>query len=184
MKNLTKDEKREIATMYADKSIKVQEIAELYGTDRSTIAKIATDNGAIPRKIVNSGSKINDMMVQEIIKDYSNDIRVADIAEKYGVSHSTISRIAKRNNLALRHNRDRRTDDEKYCSHCRRLIPQLNNISFCPYCGKDIRTEEQLLIEDLKNSLGIIATSQMNSSSKDKIRDSILEAIKWIKAHS
>ena len=73
MKNLTKDEKREIATMYADKSIKVQEIAELYGTDRSTIAKIATDNGAIPRKIVNSGSKINDMMVQEIIKDYSND---------------------------------------------------------------------------------------------------------------
>jgi len=50
MKNLTQDEKREIATMYADKSIKVQEIADTYGIERRLVASIGAEYGIAPRK--------------------------------------------------------------------------------------------------------------------------------------
>jgi len=114
-----------------------------------------------------------------MIKAYADEKRSVDsIADEFECATSTITNIMKRNGIATR--RPRKKTAKLVCNHCRREI-DLKDISFCPYCGKDIRTEGQLLIEDLKNSLGIIATSQMPSNSKDKIRDSILEAIKWIK---
>lgn len=179
MKNLTQDEKREIATMYADKSIKVQEIADTYGIERRHVALIGAEYGITPRKKTEAFS---DEIIAEMIKAYADKKRsVESIADEFKCTTGTITKIMKRNGIATR--RPRKKTTKLVCNHCRREI-DLKDISFCPYCGNDIRTEEQLLIEDLKNSLGIIATSQMNSSSKDKIRDSLLEAIKWIKEHS
>lgn len=179
MKNLTQDEKREIATMYADKSIRVQEIADTYGIERRYVALIGAEYGVAPRKRTEA---LSDEVVAEIIKAYVDEKRSVDsIANEFKCAASTITKIMKRNGIATR--RPGKKTTKLVCNHCRREI-DLKDISFCPYCGKDIRTEEQLLIEDLQNSLGIIATSQVPSNSKDKIRNSLLEAIKWIKAHS
>ena len=49
----------------------------------------------------------------------------------------------------------------------------------CPFCGKDVRSKEDILIEKLNDVLGAITL--LPAGERDKSRDTINEAIAYIR---
>lgn len=80
----------------------------------------------------------------EILEMYADrNVKVIDIAKKYNMSTSNLSKLVETNGGKLR--KSRKNAKEKNCFNCHRKIP-LSGACFCPYCGSEILTELEKLI--------------------------------------
>ena len=80
-------------------------------------------------------------------------LKVDEIADMFGVSRETIKRIAISLGAKPRHNI--KSKSLKKCPNCNKLI-NIPEARFCCYCGSDIRTAKELLIERISNAMRII----------------------------
>lgn len=91
---------------------------------------------------------------QAILEDYRDrNITTKEITKKYFISVGTLARIVQANNEPLRNPnaskpRPRSPQATKYksCPKCRKKI-DLKGARFCPFCGADIRSENEVLAE-------------------------------------
>lgn len=87
---------------------------------------------------------------QAVIEDYKNSaLTIREIGKKHGIPHSTVSNIAKQEGMALRRPKDKK-DQNKTCPRCHKAV-DVKGARFCPYCGSDIRSENEILAEQLDN---------------------------------
>lgn len=113
--------------------------------------------------------------VDKVCELYESGTKVSEIASIVGVEQSSVTKIAKRCGLSLR--LPRKVQKLVKCSYCGEKLTK--GFRFCPYCGKDVRTQEDILIEKLKDLLGVI--SLLPENCRDTARDTINSAISYIK---
>lgn len=92
---------------------------------------------------------------QAIYEAYVNGEKVTDIAEKFGLFPTNVSRLA----ISMGATPRKRTTPKevvKVCPHCHRKIA-LKDAKFCCYCGADMRTEKDRLIERIRKGMELMA---------------------------
>lgn len=102
----------------------------------------------------------------EIAKMYSDgNNKVQDIAKMYGTSKGRVSTIAKEFGIPPR--RKPSNSKIKRCPQCHSGV-SVTGALFCPYCGSDIRTEDEKLIDRVVWLLSIIHKVGINDQNKAK----------------
>lgn len=76
--------------------LKTGELSKKYNVSSSSINRILSSNPET-KKLIGTGIKTPEDIRQSIIKDYLNKIPSSTIIKKYGISHSTLSRITRKN---------------------------------------------------------------------------------------
>lgn len=100
----------------------------------------------------------------EIAKMYSDQSnKVQDIAKMYGTSRGRVSTIAKEFGIPPR--RKPTNSKIKRCPKCHSGV-SVTGALFCPYCGSDIRTEDEKLIDRVTWLLSIIHKVGINDQDK------------------
>ena len=93
--------------------------------------------------------------ILELYKDSS--VGVKEIGETYSINSSTVCRIAKEEGAVRRNSKigesrvgkpRRTTPTVKTCGTCKKKV-ELVGAKFCPYCGTDIRSPKEMLIQRL-----------------------------------
>lgn len=106
------------------------------------------------------------MLTQEqkraICEEYKNPAnKVTKIADRYGITRGQVAHIAVEGGAEPRNVRygEKRTTDKaarRVCPKCHRNV-DVKGAKFCCYCGSDIRSNRELLIERInKASLNIM----------------------------
>lgn len=116
--------------------------------------------------------------IMELYADRSN--KAHDIAKAYGLDPRGLADIVIEMGGQTRRPRTKQgaRKKNKKCPKCHRVI-ELSGARFCPYCGNDIRTETEILIERatwLWQIVGIVG-----ENDRDKARDIINELINHLK---
>ena len=131
-------------------------------------------------------SKVDRMSMgkkREIADMYANPkVSVKTILETYGINHSQLYKITEEFNIPYRDEKKRgRRSGYKLnkCPNCHKGI-SIMEAKFCPFCGTDIQSEEDLLLEDL-SSLWCNITPVIGSYN-DEARRIILKVEKYIKS--
>ena len=113
---------------------------------------------------------------KDILRDYNDRNKtVTEIAAKYGLQRGTLARIAieqgatPRRPKAFGHNRGNHSTPRK-CPECRNLT-SVDGARFCAFCGADIRTNAQKLIERNNSLLNYLKFLPNN------IRDEFVQTI-------
>ena len=107
-----------------------------------------------------------------VLELYEQGVPVIDIHKSVGIATSTITAWVKSSGVALRHPKKSNDTKRTRCS-CGELIEP--KFRFCPFCGKDVRSKEDILIEKLNDVLGAITL--LPTGERDKSRDTINEAV-------
>lgn len=114
----------------------------------------------------------------EIVKDYlASGETIAKIADKHGIPRTTLYSWAREYNPELKNIKP--TNSNVFggkCRHCGKPLPDFVGIKFCSYCGKDIRTDNQICAEKLQSLLGY--SSYIPMSDRDAYHDTLVGAIK------
>ena len=99
------------------------------------------------RKIV-----FTEEITKEILSKYQNhEISVGDICAEYGISSSVLARIIRENNVPFRREnlcKPRKRSTKKVCHWCKQTV-ELAGAKYCPYCGRNIQTEGEIIIDKL-----------------------------------
>ena len=114
---------------------------------------------------------------QAIYEAYINGDKVKDIAERFGVTHSYISQVAKAMGAPARKGMPPR-GGKKTCPKCRRKI-EVKDAKFCYFCGADIRSARDILIERVRKASELI--SFLPAHAQDELRDVICDVIAELK---
>lgn len=102
----------------------------------------------------------------EIAKMYSDKSnKTQDIAKLYGISRSQLSSIAKEFGIPPR--RKPNNSRIKRCPQCHSGV-SVTGALFCPFCGSDIRTEDEKLIDRVVWLLSIIYKVGIKDQDKAK----------------
>ena len=114
---------------------------------------------------------------QAIYEAYVNGEKVTDIAEKFGRSPTKASRLA----ISMGATPRRRTTPKegvKVCPHCHRKIA-LMDAKFCCYCGADMRTEKDRLIERIRKGMELM--SLLPSEARDEAQRLLIDVEKELR---
>lgn len=113
---------------------------------------------------------------QAIYEAYINGDKVRDIAARFGVTNSYISQVAKRMGAPARNMSPR--GGKKTCPKCHRKI-EVKDAKFCYYCGADIRSAKDILIERVRKATELI--SFLPAHAQDEMRDVLCDVIAELK---
>ena len=125
------------------------------------------------RKIV-----FTEEITKEILSKYQNkEIFVGDICAEYGISSGVLARIIRENNVPFR--REPRTrSTKKVCYWCKQTVV-LAGAKYCPYCGRNIQTEGEIIIDKLT---GLFSYGEhLPTSVREEYRITLNEAIEHIR---
>lgn len=114
--------------------------------------------------------------INKVCDLYKQGVPVKVIEKATGINESAISRIAIREGCEPR--RPRRKGKYKTCLNCHKKI-NLTGVSYCPFCGNDLRPEKELLINDVERVIAYLAP--LPSSDKDEARNILLKVKKYLK---
>ena len=95
--------------------------------------------------------------INSILLDYQNpNIKMADILNKYNVGWGTVYNLIKKYNVPNRrpNGTASKMTKKKKCQNCKRTV-QIKEARFCPYCGADLRSEKDFLIEKTEDLFGM-----------------------------
>lgn len=118
---------------------------------------------------------------KQIAEDYANrNLGTVYLSKKWGMTAAKILKIAEAEGVEPRMKKKRVSSRSgKTCNKCHKVI-EVKGARFCPYCGTDIRSENELLIEKLEKVIGL--TVLLSDNDAEEARKVIGEAISFIKA--
>ena len=96
-----------------------------------------------------------------IAKDYISGLTKKELSEKYDVDVSTVANIITKVNKKTK-------DKIRYCPHCGTALEN-PAMKYCWNCGQDVRSEEKLLLNDVKALLNILSAFP-SSQAEDGIQ--------------
>ena len=100
--------------------------------------------------------------------------RVEDIAREFGLrSGSNISQIALAMGAELRRPK-RARGSNRLCPKCRKSV-EVKGAKFCPYCGTDIRSERDILIERIDRARECI--SLLPENARDEVQKLFVDIV-------
>lgn len=115
--------------------------------------------------------------IQKILEDYRNrELTVAEVCERNLIESSSLSMLLTRMNEPRRHPKISagrsagKSAKAKSCPCCRKKV-DLAGARFCPYCGADIRSNNELLADRL------LKFAEYNYAMPETIRDDFIKAI-------
>lgn len=112
-----------------------------------------------------------------IINDYTSGKGTFEILSKYHLTSYTLYALLDENHVSRR----RGQSTTKKCGHCGAKV-ELRNAKFCPFCGHNIMTESEQLIEELRDKISLLEL--LPSTERDDFRNVLLKAINYIKEKS
>lgn len=119
-----------------------------------------------------------DEQIKDILGLYQDkSVKLADICNKHHVSLGTLMNIVDENNIPRRQKLSKRIKTKK-CGHCGAKV-DLKGAKFCPFCGHNIMTESEQLIEELRDKISLLEL--LPSTERDDFRNVLLKAINYIK---
>lgn len=110
-----------------------------------------------------------------IINDYTSGNGTKEILSKYHLTSHTLYALLYENHVPRR----RGQSTTKKCGHCGAKV-ELRNAKFCPFCGHNIMTESEQLIEELRDKISLLEL--LPSTERDDFRNVLLKAINYIHA--
>ena len=110
--------------------------------------------------------KTDERMKQDIYEAYIGGMSVRDIAEMCGVTASAVSRIAKNMGAPVRRPKIKVGQTAKTCTVCKKVI-EVSGAKFCCFCGTDIRSPREHLIERIESAMPIL--KYLPESVKDEV---------------
>lgn len=112
---------------------------------------------------------------QGIYEAYVRGDKVVDIAKQFGVDTTQVSKIALRMGAeARREFKPRAKKENKSCPKCHKKI-EVAGAKFCYFCGADIRSARDILIERIRNATQLI--SFLPDNARDEMRAVLCDAI-------
>lgn len=99
--------------------------------------------------------------------------KLEEISQEFGYDMTYIGKIAKSMGAPPRHVREKR-GGAKRCPKCRREI-KIKGARFCCYCGSDMRTEKELLIERIDRARECI--SLLPESARDEVQKLFVDIV-------
>ena len=119
---------------------------------------------------------------KDIIEKYQNKaIRVDDILSEYGISSSVLAKIIRENNIPFRRENlcnPRKRSTKKVCHWCKQAV-NIPGAKYCPYCGRNIQTEGEIIIDKLTGLFPYGEHIPVNS--REEYRLTLNKAIEYIK---
>jgi tRNA(Ile2) C34 agmatinyltransferase TiaS len=103
---------------------------------------------------------------QGIYDAYVRGDKVVDISAKYGISTSYVKKIAVSMGATPRQKSHARETGNKVCPKCRKRIG-VNGARFCPFCGTDIRSAKDILIERIDKARECL--SMLPEAARDEV---------------
>ena len=116
---------------------------------------------------------MNEKKKKAIYEAYVAGEKTKDIAERFEVSVPYVCRIAKGMGAGGRITKSAR-GGKKTCPKCHRKI-EVKDAKFCYYCGSDIRSAKDILIERVRKVADLI--SFLPAHAQDELRDVICDVI-------
>ena len=123
---------------------------------------------------------------KEIYEEYQDRSKtLKEIAEKYGigttiVSHIAVDEMGAEPRLARSYNvkRKRPVEYKRICPECHRVV-EVKGAKFCCFCGTDMRSKKELLIERIEGAMPNIL--HLPSSMRDGMQTLFIDIIKELK---
>lgn len=113
-----------------------------------------------------------------VIEDYKNpEMKCAEIAAKYGLTPSNVDYIMRKNNVPRRIKSPKKGKKIKTCPKCHKKI-EIAGARFCCFCGSDIRSENDILVERLERVLEL--STLLPETQRDEFVLAINAAIKKV----
>lgn len=121
--------------------------------------------------------------VKEIAKEYADrNAKVIDIRKKWGINSRDLKKILTQLDVPMRcpnacHPKGS-NQKAKTCPKCRKKI-QINGAKFCPFCGEDIRSEKDIILE---RGQGLYAMCRLLPTAEaDKAHELITALLEYIR---
>ena len=117
---------------------------------------------------------------QAILEAYQNrENTVKQIAEKYKTNRKTITQIViEQGGEPRRPNALGKRGKAKKCPKCRKKI-EVKGAIYCCFCGADIRSKRDLLIERIEKAFGIIKF--LPDNERDNVQQLFIDTINELK---
>lgn len=115
-------------------------------------------------------NKYSNEMWVELYHDHENGMSRRQLAEKYNLPLGTVA-------THLTSMRKKAQPAKRVCSHCGTIIDS-PAMKFCWNCGADVRTEETLLLVDVKELMSILST--IPSSQVDRGMQIVLKIKEYL----
>ena len=106
--------------------------------------------------------------IHNIISDYEKTKNQTKVAQKHKISPKTVVKICEDNNVSIR-----RISKKTSCKNCGGILPHKSK--FCPYCGKEIRTELDYAIDNVEAFIKINGTIDVQNDWKIILSRLIME---------
>lgn len=117
---------------------------------------------------------MNEETKRKIYEAYCDKSRkLEDISQEFGYDKTYIGIVAKSMGAPPRLVRAKR-GGTKHCPKCRREI-KVKGAKFCCYCGSDMRTEKELLIERIDRARECI--SLLPKSARDEVQKLFVDIV-------
>lgn len=113
---------------------------------------------------------------EQVIQDYLSGMPIKEIGAKYHIDVSVPGKLARKAGFPGRQRTEAKVS-AKACPKCRKEI-DVKGARFCPFCGADIRTEAEMLVEKLEKSKELYRF--LPASHRDEFVQTINEAIKTL----
>lgn len=97
--------------------------------------------------------KYSEEIINSIIKDNRMGFGRNELSKKYGIPIGTVSTIITKANKKAKVEAEAKI---RRCPHCGTALEN-PAMKFCWNCGQDVRSEEQLLLNDVKALLNILS---------------------------
>ena len=126
---------------------------------------------------------------QKICEMYKSGATLKEIQEATGCHASMVEKVVKGAGLEQRRPRRKRekpeeptkkTNVEKICPKCRKPV-EAHGARFCPWCGSGVRSERQIVAEELERVLGVVCDMNVPADSKDRACNTLRNAIRLLK---
>jgi predicted transcriptional regulator len=136
------------------------------------------------------GAKIMDKNVideSRLIELYESGMKASDIGNELGISRSQVYNYLRKHDVTWRYPSKavprtntyvKKTKKTKKCPVCK-AVNNPKEAKFCCMCGADIRNKADIILEKLNKSYSICC-DLLPASSNQEVRDTLMEAIKYI----
>lgn len=97
--------------------------------------------------------KYTDEIINSIAADFAIGFTIKELSEKYSIPKGSIASIVTKVNKKAKAEAEAKI---RRCPHCGTALEN-PAMKFCWNCGQDVRSEEQLLLNDVKALLNILS---------------------------
>ena len=97
--------------------------------------------------------KYTDEIINSIAADFARGFTIKELSEKYSIPKGSIASIVTKVNKKAKAEAEAKI---RRCPHCGTAL-ESPAMKFCWNCGQDVRSEEQLLLNDVKTLLNILS---------------------------